>query len=195
MSVSLTISIDRPIVSAELLDGNLDGAGSQSSDRGPADSGVKTRPIAAPDSASQKTAFSQACQVLSQVAAKLQESCAEVFARHREEIAKLSVEIARKILIQKVEKGDYEIESIVKESLLHAPSRQDVVVRLNPEDLAQCLKAQQQDEQGGVLAGVQLVADPSIGRAECILESPKGIIKSLIDENLERVGKALGKAD
>ena len=195
MSVSLTISIDRPIVSAELLDGHLDGAGSQSSDRGPADSGVKTRPVAAPDSASQKTAFSQACQVLSQVAAKLQESCAEVFARHREEIAKLSVEIARKILMQKVEKGDYEIESIVKESLLHAPSRQDVVVRLNPEDLAPCLKAQQQDEQGGVLAGVQLVADPSIGRAECILESPKGIIKSLIDENLDRVGKALGKAD
>jgi len=191
MSVSLTISIDRPIVSAELLDG----AGSQSSNRGPADSGVETRPIATPDSPSQKNAFSQACQVLNQVAAKLQESCAEVFARHREEIAKLSVEIARKILIQKVEKGDYEIESIVKESLLHAPSRQDVVVRLNPEDLAQCLKAQQQDEQGGVLAGVQLVADPSIGRAECILESPKGIIKSLIDENLERVGKALGKAD
>jgi flagellar biosynthesis/type III secretory pathway protein FliH len=194
MSASLTIRIDRPIVSAEILDGFLD-AGGQSSDRGPADSGVKTRPPAAPDSLSQKTAFSQACQVLSQVVAKLQESCADVVARHREEIARLSVEIARKILMQKVEKGDYEIESIIKESLLHAPSRQDVVVRLNPEDLAQCLKAQQQGEPGGVLTGVQLVADPSIGRAECILESPKGIIKSLIDENLERVGKALGKAD
>jgi flagellar biosynthesis/type III secretory pathway protein FliH len=194
MSASLTIRIDRPIVSAELLDGFLDAVG-QSSDRGPADSGVKTRPLSTPDSLSQKTAFSQACQVLSQVAAKLQESCADVVARHREEIARLSVEIARKILMQKVEQGDYEIESIVKESLLHAPSRQDVVVRLNPEDLAQCLKAQQQDEQGGALTGVQLVADPSIGRAECILESPRGIIKSLIDENLERVGKALGKAD
>jgi len=194
MSASLTIRIDRPIVSAEVLDGYL-GAAGQSTDRGPADSGVKTRPLATPDSLSLKTAFSQACQVLNQVAAKLQESCADVFARHREEIAKLSVEIARKILMQKVEQGDYEIESIVKEALLHAPSRQDVVVRLNPEDLAQCLKAQQQDEQGGVLAGVQLVADPSIGRAECLLESPKGIIKSLIDENLERIGKALGKAD
>lgn len=194
MSASLTIRIDRPIVSAELLDGYL-GAGGQSTDRGPADSGVKTRPLATPDSLSQKTAFSQACQVLNQAAAKLQESCADVFARHREEIAKLSVEIARKILMQKVEQGDYEIESIVTEALLHAPSRQDVVVRLNPEDLAQCLKAQQQDEQGGVLAGVQFVADPSIGRAECLLESPKGIIKFLIDENLERVGKALGKAD
>ena len=194
MSASLTICIDRPIVSAELLDGYPDGAGGQSSDRGPADSGVKTGPVATADSPSQKTAFSHACQVLNQVAAKLQESCADVFARHREEIAKLSVEIARKILTQKVEKGDYEIEAIVKEALLHAPSRQDIVVRLNPEDLAPCLKAQQ-DERGGALVGVQLVSDPSIGRAECILESPKGVIKSLIDENLERVGKALGKAE
>lgn len=193
MSASLTVCIDKPIVSAELLDGYPD-VGDQSADRGPADSGVKTRPLATPDLPSQKNAFSQACQVLNQAAAKLQESCAEVFARHREEIARLSVEIARKILMQKVKQGDYEIESIVTEALLHAPSRQDVVVRLNPEDFAQCLKAQQ-DEQGGALAGVQLVADPGIGRAECVLESPKGIIKSMIDENLERVGKALGKAD
>jgi flagellar biosynthesis/type III secretory pathway protein FliH len=193
MSSSLTICIDKPIVSAELLDGYPD-VGGQSADRGPADSGVKTRPLVTPDSPSQKNAFSQACQVLNQVAAKLQESCAEVFARHREEIAKLSVEIARKILMQKVKQGDYEIESIVTEALLHAPSRQDVVVRLNPEDLAQCRKAQQ-DEQGGALTGIQLVADSSIGRAECVLESPKGIIKSMIDENLERIGKALGKAD
>lgn len=195
MSASLTIRIDGPIVSAELLDDSIDGAGGKSTDRGPADSGVNDRPIPTPDSPSQKTAFGQACQVLNQAAAKLQEACDEVFARHREEIAKLAVEIARKILMQKVKKGDYEIESIVTEALLHAPSRQDVVVRLNPEDLAQCLRAQPQDEQGGALAGVQLVADPSIGRAECILESPKGIIKSLIDENLERIGKALGKAD
>jgi flagellar biosynthesis/type III secretory pathway protein FliH len=66
---------------------------------------------------------------------------------------------------------------------------------LNPEDLAHCRKAQQQDEQGGALVGIKFVADPNVGRAECLLESPKGIIKSLIDENLERIGKALRKAE
>lgn len=194
MSASLTIRIDRPIISAELRDG-YHVAGDRSLDHGPVDSDVTAPSVEKRDSSAQKTAFSQACKVLNQVAAKLQESCAEVFAKHREEIARLSVEIARKILMQKVEQGDYQIESIVREALMHAPSRQDIVVRLNPEDLTQCLKAQQQDDAGGLLAGVQLVADPGIGRAECVLESPKGIIKSLIDENLERVGKALGKAD
>lgn len=194
MSASLTIRIDRPIASAEVLDGYADGAGDAPSHGDAANSSPKAGYAATPDSEFQKTALSQACLALNKAAAKLQESCDEVFARHREEIARLSVEIARKILMQKVENGDYKIESIVKEALVNVPSRQDVVVRLNPEDLAQCLKAQQ-DAPGGELASVQLVADPGIGRAECVLESPKGIIKSLIDENLERVGKALGKAD
>jgi flagellar biosynthesis/type III secretory pathway protein FliH len=140
-------------------------------------------------------AFSQACQALNAVTGKLNESLAGVFSEHKEEIARLSVEIARKILMQKVSNRDYEIESIVKETLGHAPSRQDLVVHLNPDDLAQCQKSQQQDEQGSALAGIKFVPDPNIRPAECLLESPKGIIKSLIDEHLERIGKALGKAE
>ena len=111
---------------------------------------------------------------------------------HKDEIAKLSVEIARKVLMQKVENGDYEIESIVKEALNNAPTRQDLVVRLNPQDLEQLQKAQQ-EQPGGDLAGIKFVPDPDIGRAECLLESPKGIIESLIDKHLERVSEALKK--
>src|SRR4030067_522779 len=74
----------------------------------------------------------------------------------------LSVEIARKILMQKVENGDYEIESIIKEALKNAPGSQDVIVHLNPEDLEKCQKAQQ-DGPGGVLAGIKLIPDPNIG--------------------------------
>ncbi|MHC4425985.1 MAG: FliH/SctL family protein [Planctomycetota bacterium] len=139
-----------------------------------------------------KALFSQACQTLNGVIAKLNQFYDRVFVEHREEIARLSVEIARKILTQKVENGDYEIESIVKEALKNAPSRQDVVVHLNPEDLAQCQKAQQ-DEPSDALAGIEFISDANIGRAECLLESSKGIVKSLIDENLERVSKALEK--
>jgi flagellar biosynthesis/type III secretory pathway protein FliH len=167
------------------------------------DSSGQTQPTVPGSSEARKAAFSQACQTLNAVIARLNESYAGIFREHREEIAKLSLEIARKILMQKVDNRDYEIESIVKEALGHAPSRHDLVVHLNPDDLAQCRKAQQQDEQGGApstglgtgLAGIEFVPDPNIGRAECLLESPKGIIKSLIDENLERIGKALRKAE
>jgi len=194
MSQTLTVNLNKPIISATVLDGYADCDVSQLSDSDREDSKAETGQIPRQDFEAQKAVFSQACQTLNGVITRLNQFCDKMYAEHREEIARLSVEIARKILMQKVENGDYEIESIIKEALKNAPSSQDVKVHLNPEDLEKYQKAQQ-DEPGGVLAGIKLIPDPNIGRAECLLESPKGIIKSLIDDNLERIGKALGKAN
>ena len=189
MSDPLTIHLSRPITSVEILhDCTASTRGTQARLQA---GGEQT---AIEDVEAQKAAFSQACQTLNGVITKLNQFYDKVVVEHREEIARLSVEIARKILMQKVNNGDYEIESIVREALKNVPSRQDLVVHLNPEDLAQCQKAQQ-DEPNDALAGVQFVSDPNIGRAECLLESAKGIVKSLIDENLERIDRALKKAE
>ncbi len=194
MTQTLTVHLEKPITSVKIQDDSAGGIGGKLSSRGGVDSTANAKQMLTQDSEAQKTAFSQAYQALNDVVTKLNECYDKVFVEHKEEIAKLSVEIARKILMQKVENGDYEIESIVKEALENAPTRQDIVVHLNPEDLAQCQKAQQ-DEADGALAGIKFVSDPKIGRAECLLESPKGIIESLINEHLERVGKALKKAE
>ena len=194
MSQTLTVNLNKPIISAKVLDDYAGGVGSKMSGPGRADSEANTEQIPIQDLEAQKAVFSQACQTLNGVIAKFNQFCDKLYVEHREEIARLSVEIARKILMQKVENGDYEIESIIKEALKNVPGSQDVIVHLNPEDLEKCQKAQQ-DEPGGVLAGIKLIPDPNIGRAECLLESPKGIIKLLIDDNLERIGKALEKAN
>jgi flagellar biosynthesis/type III secretory pathway protein FliH len=194
MSQMLTINFSKPITSAKFLDdrtygdvGKLSGSGREGSE---ADDVQMLRQ----ELDAQKNVFLQACQTLNDVISKLNQFYDKIFAERREEIARLSVEIARKILMQKVENGDYEIESIIKEALSKAPANQDVIVHLNPGDLEKCRKAQQ-DEPGGALSGIKLISDPNIGRAECMLESPKGIIKSLIDDNLDRIGKALEKAN
>jgi flagellar biosynthesis/type III secretory pathway protein FliH len=194
MSQTLTVNLNKPIASARFLDDHAGSDGIQSAcpDNGESDAGAVQ--ILKQDLEAQKAAFTQACETLNNVIAKLNQFCDKLYAGHSEEIARLSVEIARKILMQKVENGDYEIESIVKEALNKAPANQEVIVHLNPEDLEKCLKAQQ-DEPGGTLIGVKLISDTNIGRAECMLESPKGIIKSLIDDNLERIAKALEKAN
>ena len=194
MLQTLTVNLNKPIISATVLDGYADCDVSQLSDSDREDSKAETGQIPGQDFEAQKAVFSQACQTLNGVITRLNQFCDKIYAGHREEIARLSVEIARKILMQKVENGDYEIESIIKEALKNAPSGKDVIVHLNPEDLEKCQKAQQ-DGPGGVLAGIKLIPDPNIGRAECLLESPKGIIKSLIDDSLERIGKALEKAN
>ena len=140
----------------------------------------------------QEKELTEACRALQAAAAKIQGLYEKIIAQNREEIAKLSVGIARKILMHKIEKKDYEIESIIKEVLKNSPSRQDVVVHLNPEDFERCQKIQEK-EKNGILDGVKLVADPDVGCAECILKSPKGNIVSLINEQLEQISEALGK--
>ena len=131
--------------------------------------------------------------MLQEVVGKLSQLYDDVFAGHHEAIARLSVEIARKVLMQNVSEGDYEIEAIIREALKSAPESSGMVVRLNPQDLADFQKQQEQDDT--TLSGIELVADATIGRAECVVQSPKGIIKLLIDEHLEQISKALIKAE
>lgn len=181
MSQTLTVRLEKPIVSVKILDtpaSNKQGSEGNNEQAGKAE-----------DLEAKIAVFSQACQTVKDLATKLNQFYDKVFSEHKGEIAKLAVEIARKVLMHKVQKGDYEIESIVKEAIKNAPTHQDVVVHLNPEDLVQFQKVQQDD--AGTLAGIKFVADPNISRAECLLESPKGIIESSINEHLERIGKAL----
>lgn len=139
----------------------------------------------------QKRLYHDACLAIQEVGARLNQLYDEVFAGHHEAIARLSVEIARKVLMQNISEGDYEIELIIKEALKSAPETSGTVVHLNPQDLADFQKLQ---EAGQVtLSDVKLEADETIGRAECVVESPKGIIKLLIDEHLEQISKALVK--
>jgi flagellar biosynthesis/type III secretory pathway protein FliH len=107
---------------------------------------------------------------------------------HREAIARLSVEIAAKVLARKVGEKDYEIESIIAEALKSAPTRQDIVVRLNPGDYEAVQEAASAKDTFGSIA---FVADQSIGRAECVVETPKGTIESMIDGHLEHVCRVL----
>jgi flagellar biosynthesis/type III secretory pathway protein FliH len=116
-----------------------------------------------------------------------------MIAQQPEQVAKLSVEIARKILTRRIQNGDYKIETILKEVLKNTPpTRTDIVVRLNPQDLAQCQKLQQ-DESDSDFTNIKFIADTNIGAAQCVLETPKGIVKSLIDEQLARIEEALAK--
>ncbi len=193
MPGTVTVNLAKPITSVRMLDdyhGNVES--SVTGAMNPATDAERVK--LAEDMRTQKNSYSEACLTLQGVASKLNQFYDEVFAGRKEEIADLSVEIARKIIMQKVEDGDYEIESIVMEALKSAPGHQDLVVHLNSLDLAACRKVQQDDE-GGELAGVKLVADQDIGRAECLIESPKGMIKSLIEEHLDQIGKALKKAE
>jgi len=159
-------------------------------------SGRRTREEAAQmaeDMERRAAMFEQARRGLDAVTVELRNYQENVFSTHRKEIAKLSVEIARRVLSQQVNAGDYRIEAIIAEAVGHLSGGRDMVVHVNPEDLAACRKAL---AEGGtdLPQGLRFAADNRLGRAECRVESEKGMVESLIESHLEQIAKALTKA-
>ena len=136
----------------------------------------------------------QACKCLNDLLNKFNEFQAKFMADHKKGITQLSIEIAKKILCKKISEGDYEIQAIIEEALRHSPAKKDIVVQLNPRDFEEINRLQ----ENGVLEafnGIQFVQNPAIARAECVIETPKGIIESFITEHMQRIEKALSASD
>jgi len=147
-----------------------------------------------PESRSQSAELARLLEIVQGLAGGLHQLHEQTLVRHRTEIARLALEIARRILMCKVGKGDYEIQAIVEEALQRAPTRQNVVVRLHPEDVSRCQQLQQ-DTPRSPFAELEFRADGSIGRGECLVETPKGIVRSFLEEHLEHIGEALQKVE
>ena len=132
-------------------------------------------------------------KALCEAVSRVSEIESKLMREYKEQIAKLSVAIAGRIVAKKVEQGDYAIEAIIRQAMESSPSRQDVVAHLNPADLAtyESLMEANPSERP---SGVTFVADTAVGRAECVLETPKGVIESLIERHLDHIGEALKEA-
>jgi len=129
-------------------------------------------------------------KALEAAAVKLQQFQEEIFSSHREQIVRLSVEIAGRILLKEIADGNYEIEKIIQEALKSAPAQEDIVVRLNPGDLAQLQKVIE-DKGGDGLDNIKFVPDANIGPSQCVVQTDKGMIEYFIEEHLKQVGEAL----
>jgi flagellar biosynthesis/type III secretory pathway protein FliH len=142
----------------------------------------------------QKAHLDQLCQAVNSIAGGLSRLHQETLAHNRTEIARLAVEIARKILRCKVDKGEYDMQGIVEEALKLAPTQQNIVIRVNPDDVPLCQQLQRENP-AGPFTELEFTPDWSIGRGECLVETPKGIVKSFLEEHLEHIAEALQKVE
>ena len=190
-SGAVKVSLPKPIKAARIVQDSTEQSANTSSDETHTNANTSAEHIRTMHELETKKA--QLCQLLSalqEAINKLDQFYMTALSAHKEQIAKLSLEIARKVLIRKVEEGDYKIESIIEEALKNAPTRQDVVIHLNPEDFAKC-QEYQQNNPAGALSDIKFVSDPSIKPAGCLLKTPKGVIESSIEGHLEQIEKAL----
>ncbi len=141
----------------------------------------------------QKNELNELLSNLESIVETLSAMQSELFHRHRDDIINLAVEISRRILTHRIEQDDYKIQDVIKQALDDAPTQKDIVIRLNPKDYAQIEQLTKSSEKD-FAKGATFVADASIAPAQCLLETPKGIVESFIDGHLDRISEALKKA-
>lgn len=184
----ININLAGPIVSAELVKDGITTTASDIANTAEAFQSEQTRLLQ--ELEVQKDQFAQACNNIESICEKLNSFCDQMFADHSEEIANLSVEIARKVLARQVKEGNYDIHTIIEDVLQNAPDREDLTIHLNPDDMVIFQEAQKTAGCKG-FEKVRFINDPSINRAECKLESSKGIINSMVDAHLSKIANAL----
>jgi flagellar biosynthesis/type III secretory pathway protein FliH len=132
------------------------------------------------------------CNALQQAAENLERYTEELFLSHKEQIVRLSIEIASKILAKDQHERNYEIEKIVSQALQTVPASKQTMIRLNPDDL-KTMRQMTDANQFTTPEGVHFSGDVSIGPAECMIETDHGVIEYLIKEHLKQVASALSQ--
>ena len=183
MVQTLTINVDTTIASANVV---------ENTEISPLESEETQAGLEATDKERENLALS--ALALEEASNKLKQFREEIFSSHREQIARLSVEIARRILQKEISEGQYEIEKIIQELLKTVPSQQNITIRLNPVDLQQYEQIAK-DKNVNIPSDIKLVADPTIGPAQCIVETDKEMVENLIDEHLIQIAEALKSED
>jgi flagellar biosynthesis/type III secretory pathway protein FliH len=185
------VKIGRPIKSVRFIGNAFQGSGVRGQDFMEPGS-CRLNPDS-PELQQQKASLTQAISALTTAAAKLRQFHNNAITRYKQDIARLSVEIARKVLSQKISSNDYKIEEIIKEAIQETPGEQSLEIHLNRDDLEQC-KDMLMSEFNCFSTGIEFVANPNLGRAECLVKSSKGTVESLINVHLEKISEALTKA-
>jgi flagellar biosynthesis/type III secretory pathway protein FliH len=140
----------------------------------------------------QQAKVQQACLALESAAAQLNQARAEMLAEAEEQLLELAIGLAGKAMMQDIEAGRHRIEPLLKEALLRVQGRQDVVVYLHPEDLAQCLTEEGQPSE---LCNVKLQADEVVHRGQCLVETSQGAMISSFTDRMDDLADVIRSRD
>jgi flagellar biosynthesis/type III secretory pathway protein FliH len=140
----------------------------------------------------QQDKVQQACSALESAAAQLRQAHAQLLAEAEEQLLELAIGLASKAMMQEIQAGRHRIEPLLKDALLRVQGRQDVVVYLHPDDLAQCLT---EDGQPPELCNVKLQADEVVHRGQCLVETSQGAMISSFTDRMDDLADVIRSRD
>ncbi len=113
---------------------------------------------------------------------------AGLYSQVEREVVKLAVEIAKKIVCREIQADPDIIQALVRVALGHVAEKSAVTVHLHPTDYNFVLEHRSELSPGGESGcEVVLLADKSIERGGCLVETECGEIDARIEERFREV--------
>ncbi|MHB0949591.1 MAG: FliH/SctL family protein [Gemmatimonadaceae bacterium] len=137
-----------------------------------------------------------AAQALRTAVAQVRENDAKFTGALEENLAAISVAIARHIIGREVNTDPAAVAVLVRRAVAEFPLDQPLRIRVHPADLALLTTARGPEGEPLAVVGardVTWLADPRLARGGSIVEGRERIVDGRVDEALERVFRRLGK--
>jgi flagellar biosynthesis/type III secretory pathway protein FliH len=105
------------------------------------------------------------------------------------EVVKLAVEVAKKIVHREINADPDVIQTLVRVALGHVAEKSAVTIHLNPADYSHLLEQRAELSQAAA-RDIALLADKSIERGGCLIQTTCGDIDARIEEKFREVEHA-----
>ena len=116
---------------------------------------------------------------------------AQLMQESEEDLLKLSVLIARTVMLRELSCDPGFLATVVRGALELASDGGEVVVRLNPEDYAQVAERPEFFGLSGDRRRITLKGDPAVASAGCLVETVRGNIDAGLEAQLDEIYRRL----
>ncbi len=138
-----------------------------------------------------KKRLEETAKRLDALISSLSELKGNLYREAEEEILKLSVEIARKILDKEIGLDKDMVLRSIRKATEFLTERTAIRILVNPADMHKVEEALPEIKARKKVERIELAEDPSIARGGCILETGFGSINAAIEDQLEAIAREL----
>lgn len=108
-----------------------------------------------------------------------------------EDLLKLSIEIARRILRSEAKTDPSVVTRAIRAAIDHLAERSLIRILINPDDMAELRKTLPEVAETYRLEQWELIEDRSIERGGCVLETGFGRVNATLEEQLQALGEVM----
>lgn len=115
-----------------------------------------------------------------------------IIRKAEDEIAQLSVAVARKIILREMSADSSIVGDIVMEAIRKVTDREEITVKVHPSDLDTVLS--RQDDYARNIKGIRrlkILADNAVSPGGCVIETPSGTVDARIESQLSEIEQSL----